>query len=339
YAVADLSSYARTILDDTDAATARTTLGAQASDPGLTSISGLTTDADKMIYTTASDTYAVADLSSYARTVLDDTDAATARTTLGVGTGDSPQFTGLTLTDQLVGATATFSGTVSANKFVGDGSDLSGITASVGDGTITNAKLVTGSFTAITGVGVLTDQLVGATATFSGTVSANRFAGDGSALTNLTGASAASFGEMYEAGGSSALTGGAGYEPWTTAGTGLVSGTDYVTFSAGATGTDPDQLVVGANGGGTYIVKASLSFTATTKSTQFWGRIFKNGVAEAKLTATGLVNTNTGGSITNLFICGLLSLSSGDTIDLRLDTTNTNLTLHEVNVSILRVGS
>jgi hypothetical protein len=42
----------------------------QAYDAGLTSIAGLTTAANKMIYTSASDTYAVTDLTAAARTVL-----------------------------------------------------------------------------------------------------------------------------------------------------------------------------------------------------------------------------------------------------------------------------
>lgn len=58
--------------------------GKQASDAGLTSISGLTTDTDKMIYTTAADTYAVADLTSAGRALLDDADAAAQRNTLGL---------------------------------------------------------------------------------------------------------------------------------------------------------------------------------------------------------------------------------------------------------------
>ena len=57
----------------------------QAFDAGLQSISGLTTAADKMIYTTASDTYAVADLTAAGRAILDDADAAAQRTTLGLG--------------------------------------------------------------------------------------------------------------------------------------------------------------------------------------------------------------------------------------------------------------
>ncbi|RVH37674.1 tail fiber protein [Sinorhizobium meliloti] len=90
YAVATLTSFARTILDDADATAARATLGVtigsqvQAYDAGLNSIAGLTTAADRMIYTTAADTYAVATLTSFARTLLDDTSNTAARTTLDV---------------------------------------------------------------------------------------------------------------------------------------------------------------------------------------------------------------------------------------------------------------
>ncbi len=73
------------------AADARTNLGlaigtnVQAYDAGLTSIAGLTTAADRMIYTTASDVYAVATLTAAGRAILDDADAAAQRTTLGLG--------------------------------------------------------------------------------------------------------------------------------------------------------------------------------------------------------------------------------------------------------------
>lgn len=71
------------------AATARTNLGlaigtnVQAYDAGLLSIAAATTAADKMLYTTALDVYAVTDLTSFARTLLDDANAATALATLG----------------------------------------------------------------------------------------------------------------------------------------------------------------------------------------------------------------------------------------------------------------
>lgn len=74
-----------------NATAARSNLGlaigtnVQAYDAGLTSIAGLTTAANQMIYTTASDVYDTTSLTSFARGLLDDTDAATARTTLGLG--------------------------------------------------------------------------------------------------------------------------------------------------------------------------------------------------------------------------------------------------------------
>lgn len=52
--------------------------------PALVSIGGLTTAADQMIYATASNTYATAALTAFARTLLDDANAAAAAVTLAV---------------------------------------------------------------------------------------------------------------------------------------------------------------------------------------------------------------------------------------------------------------
>lgn len=87
-----ITATARTLLDDTSTTAMRTTLGltigtnVQAYDAGLQSISGLTTVADRMIYTTASDTYAVTTLTPLARTLLDDATESDMRATLLLGT-------------------------------------------------------------------------------------------------------------------------------------------------------------------------------------------------------------------------------------------------------------
>ena len=59
---------------------------AQPLDATLTALAGVTTAADRLIYATGADVFAVATFTSFARTLLDDVDAATARATLGLGT-------------------------------------------------------------------------------------------------------------------------------------------------------------------------------------------------------------------------------------------------------------
>jgi hypothetical protein len=59
--------------------------GKQNASAALSSIAGLSTSANKMIYATASDTYSTTDLSPFARTLIDDADASAMRFTLGLG--------------------------------------------------------------------------------------------------------------------------------------------------------------------------------------------------------------------------------------------------------------
>lgn len=59
---------------------------AQPLDATLTALAGVTTAANKLIYATGVDQFATTDLSAFGRSLIDDADAATARTTLGLGT-------------------------------------------------------------------------------------------------------------------------------------------------------------------------------------------------------------------------------------------------------------
>ena len=67
-------------------------------DAGLTSIAALTTAANKMLFTDGSDSYDTTDLTAFARSLLDDANATTARTTLGaiaeLSEDSSPQLGG-----------------------------------------------------------------------------------------------------------------------------------------------------------------------------------------------------------------------------------------------------
>ncbi len=91
WAESDITAFGRSLIDDTDVATARATLelepgvDVQAFNLNLNSISTLGTGADKLIYTTGVNTWAEANLTTFARSLLDDADAPAVRTTLGLG--------------------------------------------------------------------------------------------------------------------------------------------------------------------------------------------------------------------------------------------------------------
>lgn len=168
----------------------------QALDAGLTSIAGLTTAADKMIYTTASDTYAVADLSSFARTLLDDTTAGAARTTLGVTSANIlPSYTGNASKGLAVNSGGTDvewialpgSGTVTSVNISGG---TTGLTASGGPVT-TSGTLTLGGTLAEANGGTGLTALGAGVATFLGTPSSANLS---SAVTDETGSGALVFG-------------------------------------------------------------------------------------------------------------------------------------------------
>lgn len=109
------TTFGRSILEVADATAARTLLSAAAAshthaqgdvtnlvtdlaakqplDAMLTALAALNTVADRGLYFTGADTPALFTLTAAARTLLDDTSVAAMATTLGLGTGSSPQFT------------------------------------------------------------------------------------------------------------------------------------------------------------------------------------------------------------------------------------------------------
>lgn len=64
-------------------------VGAQPIDATLTAIAGTTTAADKYLYFTASDTVTTGTITTFGRSLVDDADAASARTTLGLGSAST----------------------------------------------------------------------------------------------------------------------------------------------------------------------------------------------------------------------------------------------------------
>ncbi len=164
FAMTNLSAFGRSLIDDTDASTARTTLGlaigtnVQAYDATLNALAGLTTSADQTIYSTGVDTFAMTTLSSFGRTLIDDADASTARTTLGLGTIATQNSTAFvdTTTSQSIAGTKTFTGDIA---FSGSGKiTLSSTSVATTQTALNNSTAVATTAYVQTATRVTTDQ-------------------------------------------------------------------------------------------------------------------------------------------------------------------------------------
>ena len=79
YTVGTTAMNWKVVLDSTNYSTY-----AQPKDTTLTALAGVTTAADKLIYSTAPDVFTTTSITPFARTLIDDADAAAMRTTLGI---------------------------------------------------------------------------------------------------------------------------------------------------------------------------------------------------------------------------------------------------------------
>lgn len=103
----------------------------QAYSPALQSISGLTTSANQMIYTTGANTYATASITSYGRSLVSSADASAARTTLGATATGGAVFTA---SSQSAARTSIGATTIGATIFTA--ADASAVRTAIGGTTV-----------------------------------------------------------------------------------------------------------------------------------------------------------------------------------------------------------
>ena len=134
-ALTTLSSFARTLLDDTSASAMRTTIDAQQADLNLTALSAVTPNTNVLPYFNSTTTMTGTPLTAFGRSLIDDVDAAAGRATLGLGTISTYDVT-----------TSTTDNTANRISKVGDFGENGGDPLSQGSGVDANSLTVSGTY-------------------------------------------------------------------------------------------------------------------------------------------------------------------------------------------------
>jgi hypothetical protein len=126
-------------------------------------LAALVTVADRLIYATGADAFALTTFTAYARTLLDDVDASTARGTLGLGTIATQAASSVSITGGTIGLTSGSLGYATGNggTVTQATSKATGVTLNKvsGDITLNNAALAANTTVSFT----LTNSTISAT--------------------------------------------------------------------------------------------------------------------------------------------------------------------------------
>jgi hypothetical protein len=123
-----------------------------------------------------------------------------------------------------------------------------------------------------------------------------------------------SYGELYEdaAGGGTAISTGVTYVGWVSATEGEIAGAGLMTSDVAS--ATADSLIIGTRGGGKYWVTLDISFSGSGNET-FDGCVHLNGSPTHIRFRRKL---GTGGDVGAAAVTGILTLVSGDYIDVRV---------------------
>lgn len=369
-ALATFTTFGRSLVDDANASAARTTLGlvpgtdVQAYDAELAAIAGLTSAADTAPYFTGSGTADVMTVTTFARSLLDDTSASNARSTLGVAIGTDVQA----YDTELAALATTTSASNALPYFTGSGTATTTTLSSFGRSLIDDADAAAGRTTL--GVVLGTDvqnyspylDAISAIEPTDGTL----LVGDGSTWVAETGATArTSIG--LGSGNSPTFAGGTFNGSITVAGDVVINGqslaaqSEIVYVSSNYQTLNSDYTADAAQTGG-IVVNYDPTTTATTTT---GAGVFTAGIDG---TSNPTVTTNGSGTFSSGDIIQISGSTSNDglyevhshsgttltirstshgvtnrTEDFTLDDftaeTDTSVSITKVNVSVIRTGT